>query len=106
MCSLKNGMPYFVYIVRCSDNRLYVGHTTEVGARVRRHNDGKGAVFTARRRPVHLVYSESYDSHAAAIAREQQLKRWSAAKKEALIASDGLRLNRLSRRGGAGRLRS
>jgi len=88
----------FVYILRCSDGRLYIGHTRDLTARELTHNEGRGAQFTAERRPVHVVYSESHPVEAAAIARERQLKRWSAKKKEALIAQDWATLNRLSRR--------
>jgi putative endonuclease len=53
-----------------------------------RHNDGRGSSFTARRRPVQLVFTEEHDCREAALARERQLKRWTRAKKEALIAGD------------------
>jgi len=88
----------FVYIVRCVDGRLYVGHTRDLVAREQKHNDDRGAVFTAMRRPVRVVYSERHDSEADAIARERQLKRWSLAKKQALITGDHTTLYRLSRR--------
>jgi predicted GIY-YIG superfamily endonuclease len=88
----------FVYILRCSDGRLYIGHTRDIDAREQTHNEGRGAQFTAERRPVHVVYSESHSSETDAVARERQLKRWSAKKKEALVAQDWATLNRLSRR--------
>ena len=84
--------PYFVYILRCSDGSLYIGKTNDVDARVSRHNDGRGSSFTASRRPVHVVFTETYDSRDEALARERQLKRWTRAKKEALIAGDLLRI--------------
>jgi putative endonuclease len=80
-------MPW-VYIVRCSDDSLYVGHTHNVHSRERTHNEGLGSRYTAERRPVKVVYSESHDLLDAAIARERQLKRWTRAKKETLIAGD------------------
>lgn len=90
--------PAFVYILRCADGTLYVGHTADVAAREERHNAGLGANFTAARRPVRVVYSEQHESEATAIRRERQLKRWSGQKKEALIAGDLTTLHRLSRR--------
>jgi predicted GIY-YIG superfamily endonuclease len=87
-----------VYILRCADGSLYVGHTSDLETRERTHNEGRGGSFTAKRRPVTLLYSESLPSLAAARAREAQLKRWSALKKEALIRGDLARLHRLSRR--------
>jgi len=64
------------------------------------HNEGRGAVWTSCRRPVELVHSESFADEPSAIARERQLKRWSAAKKKALVAGDLKALKRLSRRPG------
>jgi putative endonuclease len=84
-----------VYIVHCSDDSLYVGETDDVAARVTRHNDGRGSSFTARRRPVRLVFTEEHHCREAALARERRLKRWTRAKKEALIAGDLALLKRL-----------
>jgi putative endonuclease len=52
-----------------------------------KHNQGGGSSFTARRRPVQLAFSEVQPNRIAAVKREQQLKRWTRAKKEALIAA-------------------
>jgi putative endonuclease len=68
----------FTYILRCADGTFYVGHTENLASRERTHNDGKGAKYTAARRPVRMVYAEEYDSIEGAIAREHQLKRWTA----------------------------
>jgi predicted GIY-YIG superfamily endonuclease len=87
-----------VYILRCSDNTLYVGHTDDVAKRLQAHNAGQASTYTAARRPVSLVYTEAVDSQEAAIQRERQLKRWSGQKKEALIAADFATLTRLARR--------
>ena len=87
---------YSVYIARCSDGTLYVGHTENLELREKEHNDGRGARYTAMRRPVRLVYTEVLESLEAAVRREHQLKRWSLAKKEALVAGDLQRLKRLS----------
>jgi putative endonuclease len=84
----------FVYILRCSDDSLYIGESDDVPTRVSRHNDGRGSTFTASRRPVRLVYTEVHESREEALARERQLKRWTRAKKEALIAGDRLALKR------------
>jgi predicted GIY-YIG superfamily endonuclease len=79
-------LPWFVYILRCSDGSYYVGHTEDVPARMQRHQDATGAAWTAARRPVSLVFEEEHPSEAAAVARERQIKGWSRQKKEALIA--------------------
>jgi predicted GIY-YIG superfamily endonuclease len=80
-------MPW-VYILRCADGTLYVGHTEDLASRAARHNAGHGAHYTAARRPVRLIYSEKHDSPQSAIRRERQLKGWTVKKKEALIGGD------------------
>jgi putative endonuclease len=88
----------WVYILRCGDNTFSVGRTQDLDARVRCHQAGHGATYTAARLPVELVYTETFSSLAEAAARERQLKRWSSAKKAALVRRDVDALVRLSRR--------
>jgi predicted GIY-YIG superfamily endonuclease len=88
----------WVYILRCCDGTLYVGHTSDLAIRVARHNAGAASQYTACRRPVVLVFSEEHDTREAAVSREQQLKRWSATKKEALIRQDFESLHLLAKR--------
>lgn len=85
---------YFVYMVRCADGTLYTGYARDPAARVEVHNSGKGAKYTRARRPVSLVYSEQCESLSAALKRERQLKPWSRAQKEALVAGDEQALKR------------
>jgi putative endonuclease len=89
--------PVFVYILRCSDGSFYAGHSKNVEERVAAHNNGRGSVWTTCRRPVRLVYRESRATEAAAVKRERQIKRWTHAKKEALIEGNLARLKELSR---------
>jgi len=60
-----------------------------------RHIVGRGSRFTAARLPVELVHSEFVEDDLTAVARERQIKRWTRAKKEALIAGDFALLKRL-----------
>ena len=85
-------------ILRCADDSLYIGSAQDLDARVKAHNEGRGAAYTFKHRPVRLVYSQSFGSEDAALTRERQLKRWSRGKKEALIKGDLERLKRLSKR--------
>ena len=85
----------FVYILQCADATFYVGHTENLASREQTHNDGKGAKYTAARRPVRLVYAEEHSSAGSAIARERQLKRWSHKKKGALVVGDRAALRAL-----------
>ena len=87
----------FVYILHCADDSFYVGIAQDLDARLKAHNDGRGATYTFKRRPVHLVYSEQFDSNSEGIKRERQLKRWSHSKKQALISGDLQKLKRLSK---------
>jgi len=89
-----------VYILRCADGSYYVGSTKqEVEARVWEHNNLAIDGYTSTRRPVELVFTETYDRITDAIARERQIKGWSRKKKEALIALAYEALPGLSRRG-------
>ena len=89
--------PLFVYILRCSDGSYYVGHTDDLEQRLAAHASGALGGYTARRRPVTLVFSCEQEARLDALERERQLKGWSRAKKEALIARDFERLRELSR---------
>lgn len=79
-------MKYFVYVLKCRDGTLYTGCTNNLGKRVKEHNHSKqGAHYTKIRRPVKLVYSESFAVFKKARAREAELKSWTRAKKLELI---------------------
>lgn len=75
-------MPYFVYILECSDGTLYAGSTNDLEKRLHKHNNLKsGAHYTKIRRPVALKYSEEVPDFATARAREAEFKRWSRSEK-------------------------
>lgn len=79
---------WYVYILRCSDNTLYTGVTTDLARRLEEHNRGsKGAKYTRARRPVTLVFTEGAESRSEALRREYRIKRLTTVKKEALIAT-------------------
>ena len=80
-------MAYYVYILRCADNTLYTGSTTDVARRAAVHNSGRGAKYTRSRRPVKVAYWESCPDRSAALRREAAIKRLSRAEKEALISA-------------------
>ncbi|MEX0933391.1 MAG: GIY-YIG nuclease family protein [Candidatus Paceibacterota bacterium] len=81
-------MPYFVYIVECSDSTLYTGSTNDIKKRVRAHNtEGVGAKYTRSRKPVTLVYAEKLRDVGAALKRECEVKKFTRKKKLELIAS-------------------
>jgi len=77
-----------VYILKCGNGSYYVGHTRELNQRIDRHVHKQGARHTAQNAVLDVLYEESHDTQADAIRRELQIKRWSRAKKEALINGD------------------
>jgi predicted GIY-YIG superfamily endonuclease len=90
-------MNWSVYILRCANDSYYVGHSTNADRRLLRHIAGTAAQHTAIYCPERILYQERFDTEAEAVHRERQIKRWSRAKKEALIAGDANRLRALSR---------
>ena len=80
-------MNHYVYILRCADDTLYTGWTTDVKKRVETHNSGKGAKYTRARLPVELVYTEEFEDRIEAQKREYAIKQLARAEKESLIES-------------------
>lgn len=80
-------MKWWVYIVRCADGTLYTGYARDPAQRAAAHNAGRGAKYTAGRRPVVLVYTEGCRTRNRAMAREWALKRIARPDKEELVAS-------------------
>lgn len=76
---------WFVYMVRCSDETLYTGITTDLTERIAKHNSGQGAKYTRSRQPVCLVWSEIADNRSVAGKREAFIKKLSRFEKEKLI---------------------
>ena len=89
----------WLYILRCADGSYYVGTTRKsLDERLGEHNAGRYDGYTARRRPVTLVFAQHFETITDAIAAERQVKGWSRAKKEALIAGNWERLAELAKR--------
>ena len=78
---------YFAYILRCADDTLYTGITTDLKRRIDEHNtdDKKWAKYTKNRRPVALVYSEIYADRSRASQREYEIKQMKRDEKELLV---------------------
>ncbi len=80
-------MNWHVYIVKCSDESLYTGITTDINRRVLEHNtSNRGAKSLRGKRPVSLVYSELYTNQSEARKREAAIKKWKKEYKLKLIA--------------------
>ena len=89
----------FVYILECSDGSFYVGSTTDIDLRIWQHNEGIGARYTRKRRPVTLRWMCEMESIADAYTLEKKVQGWSRAKRLALIEGRETDLPALSRRG-------
>lgn len=77
---------WYVYMLRCADDTLYTGVTTDLTRRVQEHNEApEGAKYTRARRPVSLVHQETFASRSEACAREAAIKKLSRADKQALF---------------------
>ena len=77
----------YVYILRCADDTLYCGWTTELNKRLASHNSGRGAKYTRSRRPVELIYVEEYEDRHDSLSREWHIKRMSREEKQRLCKS-------------------
>ncbi|MDB5188910.1 MAG: Excinuclease subunit domain protein [Candidatus Nomurabacteria bacterium] len=77
---------FHAYILQCNDGTYYVGSTNNMERRLYQHNNSKaGAHYTKIRRPVTLVYSESFPTYAEVRRREGELKRLTRPQKESLV---------------------
>ena len=70
----------YTYLLECSDGTLYCGWTNDLEKRVKAHNSGRGAKYTKSRRPVRLVWYETFES------REVKVKQLSRNQKDELVA--------------------
>ena len=70
-------MPYYVYILLCSNGSFYTGYTKNVDKRVRLHLCGKGARYTKMHKPKRVAYIETLLSRAEAMKREKAIKKLS-----------------------------
>ena len=92
---------YFVYILKCSDNSYYTGVTNNIDRRLIEHKNGFDRTsYTFSRRPLELVYYETFQNPNDAIFWEKRIKGWTRKKKEALIKGDFDELVRLSNKKG------
>lgn len=79
---------WFVYLLRCNDNSLYAGITTDIERRLHQHNHTKlGAKYTRAKRPVTLAFIESAADKSSASKREYQLRKLTKTSKEQLVSN-------------------
>ena len=88
--------PFFVYLLNCADRSYYCGHTDNIETRMQQHDVSESG-YVSTRKPFNLVWQGEFETREGAIAFEQQIKGWSRAKKEALIAGDWNRIQGLAK---------
>lgn len=88
---------WYVYMLKCQYGEIYTGITDDISRRFKEHAQGKGGHYTNYNRPREVLYKEPFKDRLDAEQREQQIKRWSKAKKLALIGGDMSELINLSK---------
>ena len=91
-------MEFYVYMLSLHNGQLYVGSTEDLLRRYQEHLNGTGSKTTRDSKPIAIIYSEPHTDRSSAIRREQQLKKWTRAKKLALAEGMLDELHRLSKR--------
>lgn len=90
-------MAFWVYILRCSDDSYYTGHTDNLEKRVGEHQSGLCDGYTRARLPVELVFSQQCATRIEALSAERQIKGWSRKKKQAMMRGDWAEVSRLAK---------
>ena len=89
----------FVYLLKCADGTFYTGVTNDVERRFNEHQSGFNPnSYTFDKRPLALVYQQTFLEPMQAIEFEKRVKKWSKAKKEALINGEFYELPKLSKK--------
>lgn len=90
-------MSHVVYILRFSNNTLYIGQTNNLEQRLKNHKAKatRASKFSKENGDFKLAYQESYQTLLESMRGEKQLKGWTRAKKEALIREDKIALKKL-----------
>src|SRR5713101_4658172 len=91
-------MPFYVYMVTCSDGSIYTGQADNLEARLVAHQDGRFRGYIYKRRPVRLIFHQTFPTREEAILAEREIKGWFRAKKLALASGDWTGVQLLSLR--------
>jgi putative endonuclease len=80
---------WFVYILRCDDDSLYTGITTDVQRRFTEHKNGEGSAYTKSFGAKEIVYTQEVGDKSTALVREHEIKQLSQEEKKELVADEG-----------------
>ncbi|MFD2656088.1 GIY-YIG nuclease family protein [Gracilibacillus thailandensis] len=76
---------HFVYILKCKDETLYTGYTTDIERRMKMHEQGRGAKYTRGRAPFQLQYQQQCKTKSEAMQLEAKIKKLTRKQKELWI---------------------
>lgn len=89
----------FVYILKCSDDSYYIGHTENIEKRLQEHSTKIDKnCYIANRLPIQLLYVKEFETRNEAFIFERKIKKWNRAKKEALMSGNIQSLKKLSKK--------
>jgi len=74
-------MTCFCYIIKCNDSSLYTGVTENLEKRFKEYLDKKGARYTAKHKPIEILWYFKYKSRKEALKKEREIKGWRREKK-------------------------
>ena len=89
---------FYVYILKCSDDSYYVGHTDDIEKRVLEHHLNKFHCYTSNRLPIEVVFVQSFGTRDEAFNAERKIKKWTRRKKEALIEENWAKVSVLAKK--------
>ena len=89
---------FYIYILRCSDNSYYVGHTDNIEKRISEHRFNQYNCYTSKRLPIEVVFVQSFGTRDEAFIAERQIKKWNRHKKEALIENNWDKISSLAKK--------
>jgi predicted GIY-YIG superfamily endonuclease len=87
-----------MYILKCNDNSYYVGHTDDIEKRISEHRLNEYHCYTSKRLPIEVVFVQPFGTRDEALSAEQQIKKWSRQKKEALIEENFEKISLLAKK--------
>jgi len=91
-------MPFYIYIVECSDGTLYTGQTHNLEERIEHHRAGRGARYTRTRLPIKLLWNVPVESRSLALRGERYIKKHLGSSDKRRLANGNLELRRQVRK--------
>lgn len=85
MSTTGSALNWSVYMIRCHDDSLYTGISTDVERRFKQHETGVGAKYFRAHKPEQIVYEEMGHDRSSASKREAEIKKLSPVAKRRMI---------------------